>query len=503
VGDPFTEKLLIEATMQMFAENLVEGIQDLGGAGLSCATSELASNGSAGMRVRLEEVPLRDSDLSPEEILMSESQERMCAIVHPDNLERVLKICGQWGVKAAVIGEITAGQNLIITWHGEEIVNVPPGTVAHEGPEYQRPYVLPPEGVGHQPLNGSDLGLNPTQLKTTILKVLASSEFADVTAITNQYDRYVRGSTVLAAGADAGLIRVSDESKKGVAISLDGNARSCAVDPNRGVQWSVLEACRNVSAVGGRPLALTNCLNFGSPEDPTVMGQFAATTDGLAKAAIELDLPVTGGNVSFYNQTGQVAILPTPVIGVLGVIDDVTKHVGNPHLVVGDVIYVLGEFLADLSGSLFLETEGWSKGVHSLPEIDYEVERRLFAGLVALINEGLVAATHDISEGGLITALVEMVRGHDNCALRITPDDSVEPYTWAFAEFGGRVVCVVQGQSVSRFEKVVSETKLTHRRIGEVISSNSQKLALEIEGFCLFTHEELIDASKKGMLLKH
>jgi len=504
VGDPFTEKLLIEATMEMFASGLVEGIQDLGGAGLSCATSELASNGGAGMRVRLEEVPLRDSDLSVEEILMSESQERMCAIVRPENLEQVMKVCEKWGLKASVIGEITGEKNLVITWNYQEIVNVPPRTVAHEGPEYQRPFVMPiSNSKGHTPCTGADFGLKSENLKEAILRVMSGTEVADFSAITDQYDRYVRGQTVLSANADAGLVRVSDDSTKGLAVSLDGNGRICAIDADLGTQWSVLEACRNVAAVGAIPQALTNCLNFGSPEDPEVMGQFVAATNGLATAATALDLPVTGGNVSFYNQTGETAIVPTPVIGALGVIDDVHQHASSEHLDVGDVVYVVGELLEDLSGSLLLETMGLSESTMSLPEISYENEARLITVLPALISEGLIRATHDISDGGLVTALVEMVRGHRSQALSVVPDDDVEPFVWAFAEFGGRVVCVVKGQSVARFEKVADERKLTYRRIGDVISSNYAEQALEIRGFCQFTHEELIIAFQKGMLLKH
>ncbi|HSU75070.1 MAG TPA: phosphoribosylformylglycinamidine synthase subunit PurL, partial [Terrabacter sp.] len=319
VGDPFTEKLLIEACLEIFAADLVTGIQDLGGAGLSCATSELASAGTGGMHVDLDTVPLRDSTLTPAEILMSESQERMCAIVEPDKVEQFLAVCRKWDVLATVIGEVTEGDRLTVDWHGERIVDVPPRTVAHEGPVYERPMARPADLDALQDDDAAQLPRpsTPEELQAHWLAVVSSPDGADKTWVTEQYDRYVRGNTVLAQPEDAGVVRIDEDSHRGIALALDGNARYARLDPYTGAQLNLAEAYRNVAVSGAKPLAVTNCLNFGSPEEPEVMWQFAEAVRGLADGCRELGLPVTGGNVSLYNQTGDVAINPTPVIGVL------------------------------------------------------------------------------------------------------------------------------------------------------------------------------------------
>ena len=312
--------------MEIFAADLVVGIQDLGGAGLSCATSELASGGTGGMQVELDRVPLRDPSLSPEEILMSESQERMCAIVEPKNIDKFLEICAKWDVTATVIGQVTDGDRLIITWHGEVIVDVPPRTVAHDGPVYQRPIAKPAyiEQAAQQVLN-LPMPSSASEIKAALLKIASAPNIADKSWVTNQYDRYVLGNTVQSQPEDSGMVRIDEETHLGVAISTDANANWSYLNPYEGAKLALLEACRNIATAGAKPLAVTNCLNFGSPEDPGVMWQFAESVRGLADACLEMGLPVTGGNVSFYNQTGTVAILPTPVIGVLGVIDEIGR----------------------------------------------------------------------------------------------------------------------------------------------------------------------------------
>ncbi|MGZ4458943.1 MAG: phosphoribosylformylglycinamidine synthase subunit PurL, partial [Nocardioidaceae bacterium] len=318
VGDPFQEKLLIECTLEIFAEGLVVGIQDLGGAGLSCATSELASAGDGGMHVWLDRVPLRDSTLAPEEILMSESQERMMAVVTPADVERFLKICEKWDVDATVVGEVTDTGRLVIEWHGETVVDVPPRSVAHDGPTYQRPFARPAWQDALQ-ADSADALPREADLKDTLLRLVASPNLCDKSWITDQYDRYVQGNTVLAQPEDSGMVRVDEASNLGVAVSTDCNGRFAKLDPYAGAQLALAEAYRNVATTGARPLAVSDCLNFGSPEDPDVMWQFAEATRGLADGCQVLGTPVTGGNVSFYNQTGHTPILPTPVIGVLGV----------------------------------------------------------------------------------------------------------------------------------------------------------------------------------------
>ncbi|HAM24659.1 MAG TPA: phosphoribosylformylglycinamidine synthase subunit PurL, partial [Actinobacteria bacterium] len=302
VGDPFMEKVLIECCLELFAARLVVGIQDLGGAGISCATSELASNGEGGMHVVLDRVPLRDATLTPEEILMSESQERMCAIVEPGRIDEFLAICTKWDVDATVIGEVNASGRLTIEWHGEEIVDVPPRTVAHEGPVYERPISKPAEQDALQGATSASLTrpTNGAELAATVLQLAGSPNLADKSWITQQYDRYVLGNTALAMPEDSGMVRLDDSTTRGVAVSTDGNGRFTRLDPYAGAQLALSEAYRNVAATGAHPIAVTNCLNFGSPEDPAVMWQFEQAVTGLADGCLAMGIPVTGGNVSFY-----------------------------------------------------------------------------------------------------------------------------------------------------------------------------------------------------------
>ena len=293
VGDPFMEKLLIECTLEIFAAGLVAGIQDLGGAGLSCATSELASAGDGGMHVELDRVPLRDSTLAPEEILMSESQERMMAVVEPDDVAGFMAICAKWDVEAVVVGEVTDTGRLHIDWHGERVVDVPPRSVAHDGPTYQRPFARPAWQDALQADSAAALPrpASGEELRDTLLRLVASPNLCDKSWITDQYDRYVRGNTVLAQPSDSGMIRVDDRTNLGVAVSTDCNGRFAKLDPYAGAQLALAESYRNVATGGAAPLAISDCLNFGSPEDPDVMWQFAEACRGLKDACLEARHP--------------------------------------------------------------------------------------------------------------------------------------------------------------------------------------------------------------------
>ncbi|MGY2064330.1 phosphoribosylformylglycinamidine synthase subunit PurL [Blastococcus sp. SYSU DS0619] len=438
VGDPFTEKLLIEACLEIFAADLVTGIQDLGGAGLSCATSELASAGTGGMHVDLDTVPLRDSTLTPAEILMSESQERMCAIVEPAKVDAFLAVCRKWDVLATVIGEVTAGDRLTVDWHGERIVDVPPRTVAHEGPVYERPMARPRDLDALQADDPARLP-RPTsgaELQAHWLAVVSSPDGADKTWVTEQYDRYVRGNTVLAQPDDAGVVRIDEESHRGIALSLDGNARYARLDPYTGAQLNLAEAYRNVAVSGARPLAVTNCLNFGSPEEPEVMWQFAEAVRGLADACRELGLPVTGGNVSLYNQTGDVPINPTPVIGVLGVHEDVRTRVPTGWRTPGETVLLVGETTPEFGGS------AWASVVHGHlggqpPAVRLSAERALADLLGALGREGLISSAHDLADGGLAQGLAESALRY-GVGARLTLGD--DPFTALFSESTARAV---------------------------------------------------------------
>ncbi|MEV6683038.1 phosphoribosylformylglycinamidine synthase subunit PurL, partial [Streptomyces erythrochromogenes] len=468
VGDPFQEKLLIECTLEIFAEKLVAGIQDLGGAGLSCATSELASAGTGGMRVELDTVPLRDASLSPEEILMSESQERMCAIVEPQHVERFMEICEKWDVIATVIGEVTDGERLEIFWHGEQIVDVPPRTVAHEGPVYNRPYARPEWQDALQADDAGKLTRPQTseELRAQVLALVSSPNQASKSWVTDQYDRFVQGNTVLSQPEDAGMIRIDDETNLGVAIATDGNGRYAKLDPYAGAQLALAESYRNVAASGARPIAISNCLNFGSPEDPSVMWQFAEATRGLADGCLQLGTPVTGGNVSLYNQTGDVAIHPTPVVAVLGVIDDVNRRTPIAFTEPGRLLYLLGDTREEFGGS------AWSQVIHQHlggmpPAVDLDRERLLGDILISASRDGMIDAAHDLSDGGLIQAITESCLRGNNGARLIVPD-TLDAFTYLFSESAGRAVVAVPRSEELRFTDMCGARGLPATRIGVI-----------------------------------
>lgn len=468
VGDPFMEKLLIEATLEVLQAGLVEGIQDLGGAGISCATSELASNGEGGMHVWLDRVLLRDATLSPEEILMSESQERMCAIVCPDRLPEFMERCAKWEVEAVVIGEVNATGRLTVDWHGERIVDVPPRTVAHEGPVYERPFHRPAwlDALQADTPDHLERPVTGPELRQTLLAMVAAPNLASKSWVTSQYDRYVQGNTVLAQPEDAGMIRIDEATGLGVAIATDCNGRFAKLDPYAGAQLALAEAYRNVAASGATPLAVTNCLNFGSPEDPEVMWQFAEATRGLADGCLQLGTPVTGGNVSFYNQTGDTAILPTPVVGVLGVIADVAMRTSMAWHDEGDHIYLLGDTSAEFGGS------EWANHVHGHlgglpPRVDLDRERALAKVLVTGSTSGLLVAAHDVSDGGVAQVLVEMALRAGTGATVNVPA-ALEPFVFMFAESAGRAVVVVRPTEAGQLGALCERAGVPLTEIGVV-----------------------------------
>ena len=476
VGDPFVEKVLIECSLEIFAEDLVVGIQDLGGAGLSCATSELASGGSGGMKVALDRVPLRDATLSPEEILMSESQERMCAIVEPGKIDRFLEICKKWDVTVTVIGEVTDGDHLEITWHGELIVDVPPRTVAHDGPVYSRPLAEPAyiARVNAEVIS-PPVPKTPTEIKAGILQMAATPNLADKSWVTNQYDRYVQGNTVQSQPDDSGMVRIDEKTHLGVAVATDANANWSYLNPYEGAKLALAEASRNIATAGATPLAVTNCLNFGSPEDPGVMWQFAETVRGLADGCLEMGLPVTGGNVSFYNQTGDVAILPTPVIGVLGVIDDVRTRTPMSFDRAGLDLYLIGASDSNMSGSEWAYLHKMRGG--QAPKADLQREMRLIEMLVKGRTEKIFSAAHDLSQGGLTATITEMVLRH-HIGATITVDN---PGVNLFVETPGRVVVAVERGKVDDLKKAAGDIPLTRLGVtgGDALVVNDVSISLD------------------------
>jgi phosphoribosylformylglycinamidine synthase len=471
VGDPFAEKVLIECCLELYAGGLVEGIQDLGAAGISCATSELASNGDGGMFVELDNVLLRDPTLMAEEILMSESQERMMAVVRPDKLDAFMAVVNKWDVETSVLGEVTGTGRLVIHHGGEEIVNVDPRTVAIDGPVYERPVAYPAWIDALQADSASTLprATDGAELREQFLALVASPNLADKSYITDQYDYYVMGNTALAFPDDAGMVRVDEESGLGFAIATDANGRYCQLDPYEGARLALAEAFRNVSMSGAVPAAVTDCLNFGSPENPEVMWQFMRAVEGLGDACMELEIPVTGGNVSFYNQTGDQPIHPTPVVGVLGIIDDVERRVPSAWQDQGNNIYLLGVTRTELDGS------AWAGTIHQHlggvpPQLNLSDEKSLSLLIQGAALEGLLMSAHDLADGGLAQALAECVTRFGIGARvwldEIVERDGVDLTSALFSESTARAIVTVPREDDVKFVGLCEARGFPVLRIG-------------------------------------
>ncbi len=505
VGDPFMEKLLIEACLELYDAELVVGIQDLGGAGLTCALTETAASAGTGMRVWLERVPLREPSMEPHEILASESQERMLLVVAPEKLEAVLKTAEKWGVWATAIGEVTAPESdgspgrLHITWRDHLVVDVPPGSLVDDGPVYARPMREPADLILLQADRAETLPRpgDPDTLRETVLRMIASPNLCDKTWVTEQYDRYVLGNTVLAQPEDSGVIRIDERTGLGVALSVDGNGRHARLDPYQGAKLALAEAYRNVAVTGATPIAVTDCLNFGSPEDPGVMWQFAEAVRGLADGCAELGIPVTGGNVSFYNQTGAAAIHPTPVVGVLGVLENVADRVasgfvpraGADH----DQLFLLGETHVELSGS------EWAWVVHQHlggvpPHVDLAREKQLAGLLADAARVGHLSSAHDLSDGGLAQSLVESCLRH-GVGARIAVPERFEgtsmPFVFLFSESAGRVLVSVPRGHEKAFTALCGEHGVPWELIGVTDPTAG---ALEVHGQFRIGLDELREA---------
>ncbi|GMA28790.1 phosphoribosylformylglycinamidine synthase subunit PurL [Arenivirga flava] len=497
VGDPFAEKVLIECCLELFQQDLVEGIQDLGAAGISCATSELASNGDGGMYIQLEKVLLRDPTLTAEEILMSESQERMMAVVRPEKLEAFLEVVGKWEVETSVLGEVTDTGRLIIDHHGERIVDVDPRTVAVDGPVYDRPVVYPAWLDALQADSASALprATDGAELKEQALRLIGSANLGDKSWITNQYDHYVLGNTALSFPDDAGMIRVDDSTGLGVAIATDANGRYCQLDPYAGAQLALAEAYRNVASTGAVPAAVSDCLNFGSPENPEVMWQFSQAVEGLSDACLELGVPVTGGNVSFYNQTADVPIHPTPVVAVLGTIDDVARRLPSGWQDAGENLYLLGTTALELDGS------AWAGVIHGHlgglpPKVDLAGEKALAGLLAAAAHEGLATSAHDLADGGLAQAVSEAVLRFGVGARiwlgEVQERDGVDAATALFSESTGRVLVSVAREDDVKFLGLAEGRGVPVLRIGVTDDSGE----LEVQDLYTASIDELRTAHR-------
>jgi phosphoribosylformylglycinamidine synthase II len=495
VGDPFAEKVLIECCLELFRGGLVEGIQDLGAAGISCATAELASNGDGGMAVDLDQVLLRDPSLTAEEILMSESQERMMAIVRPDKLDGFLAVTEKWDVETSVLGEVTDTGRLRITWKGGLIVDVDPRTVAVDSPVYERPIAYPSwiDALNADSAAGLARPEGGDELREQVLRLLGSPNLADKSWITDQYDRYVLGNTALSFPDDGGMVRVDEASGLGFAVATDANGRYCYLDPYRGAQLALAEAYRNVAVTGATPAAVSDCLNFGSPEDPEVMWQFSQAVTGLADGCLALEVPVTGGNVSLYNQTGDRPIHPTPVVAVLGVIDDVGRRIPSGWQDEGHNIYLLGTTSLELDGS------AWADVVHGHlggrpPALDLEREKDLAALLSAGAHESLLGSAHDLADGGLAQALAESALRFGVGARvwlgELCERDGIDAATALFSESTGRVLVSVPREDDVRFRGLCEGRGYPVLRIG-VTDGTGADAAVEVQNAFRIPLEEL------------
>ena len=435
VGDPFEEKRLIEACLALLDEGRVVGIQDLGGAGLTCATSETASRGGVGMDIDVSAVPRREPGMEPHEVMTSESQERMLAIVEPDGLDRVLEICERWEVRASVIGRVTDGGALRILdgFDGEVLAEVPAASLHEDAPLYDRPRQAPDAPPGP---SADDLAA-PEDPGTELLELLA-----DPAWVYRQYDHQLFLNTVVGPGDDATVLRLKHpgtgiDTGRGLALTTDGNHRWCAVDPRQGTAMLVAESVLNLACVGARPLAVVNCLNFGNPEHPEVMWQLSESVDGMGEACRALGVPVVGGNVSLYNESAGTDIDPTPVIGLLGMVDRLDRRPPGATLVDGHRLLLLGPEADGLGGSRWGASHGAPGG--RLPDLDLAVVADVAELVRGLVSDGLVDGVHDVSSGGLGVALAEMV-ARSGVGVQVA---RVADHRALFGEAPGRIVIVV------------------------------------------------------------
>jgi phosphoribosylformylglycinamidine synthase len=443
VGDPFTEKCLIEACLEAMATGAIVGIQDMGAAGLTCSSFEMASNAGTGIELELDLVPQRESGMTPYELLLSESQERMLLVARAGEEERLAEIFRRWGLEAVRVGRVTGDGRMRIRFHGAPVVDIPVDPVARSSPELDRPLREPADLRERQKLDLADVAPE-SDPAAALAALLDSPELGSKAWIYRQYDQLVQGNTVLGPGGDAALVRVKHEdgtpTEKGLALAVDCNPRWCWLDPYQGTLAAVAQAVRGVACTGARPLALTNCLNFGNPEKPEIMWEFAEATRGLADAARELGTPVVSGNVSFYNETSGRAIFPTPTVAAVGLLEPWSRH-AVPHFPgPGLAIVLLGRTREELGGSDWLALRrGLEAGLP--PAVDLEHERRLAGLLHEAVAAGLVASARDVARGGLAVALAKCgVGGRVRVGAAVTLEDRVRPEALLFGESTGRVL---------------------------------------------------------------
>ncbi len=506
VGDPFMEKLLLEACLEAMQTGAVVAIQDMGAAGLTCSTMEMTSRGGTGIEIDLAKVPQRETGMTPYEIMLSESQERMLLVAEKGREHEVLAVFKKWGLDAVVVGQVTEGGIARINNNGHVAAEIPAHPLAEEGPVYHRPIAAPAQRIETEK-NWFTFAPEGSNLTANFVKLLASPAIASKRWITEQYDTSVRTNTLAGPGAsDAAVVRIKDPKtgavRRALALSTDGNGRWCQLNPRVGAMHAVAEAARNVAASGARPIAATNCLNFGSPEKPEVMWQFSETIDGLAEACTALGTPITGGNVSFYNETLGKSIYPTPVIGVLGILDDASQVLKIAFRDEGDFVVLLDGMLPQTNHSerseesAFLVAEAarefssseYSKTIAGIvagepSAIDLAAEKRLIDCLVALAAESSLQSAHDISDGGLAVTLAEscFVSAGAGLALpvlgaNVRLDDLSPAEAALFNERGARAVVSVAPSKLAAVLDTARQYNVAARKLGQVTRDSSFRI---------------------------
>jgi phosphoribosylformylglycinamidine synthase len=467
VGDPFTEKLLIEACLELMEKEAIVAIQDMGAAGLTSSSVEMAARGGLGIAIDLDRVPKRDANLSPYEILLSESQERMLIVARAGAEHEVMEIFSRWDLDAVVIGTVTDDQMLRVRAAGEEVVALPIDPLAHGAPVYERP-AAPPEALEElQRLDLGQLSL-PGDYGQMLLRLLASPNIASKRWAFRQYDSLVGSNTVVGPGSDSAILRIKGTSKA-IALSVDCNSRYCSLDPYVGAMTAVVEAARNVVCGGAEPVGVTDCLNFGNPEKPEIMWQFREAVRGLRDACNALAVPVVSGNVSFYNETDGRPIPPTPTVAMVGLLADVAHHTTQWFKGEGDVVVLLGRTREELGGSEYLALErDLVRGTP--PWIDLSVEIAVQRVCLQAIREGIVRSAHDVSEGGLAVALSEACMSGPGEALgaEIEMEAAIRPDAWLFGESQSRIVLSVRRKHVSRVRELARTADVPCVTLGEV-----------------------------------
>ena len=467
VGDPFTEKLLLEACLELMEKDFIIGIQDMGAAGLTSSSAEMAGRGGCGIELDLSSVPLRETGMTPYEILLSESQERMLLVAKKGTENEIKRIFDKWDLDAVVVGRVTDDQQFRALWQGEEVARIPIRVLTKDAPAYQRPATRP---ANHEQIQQLDLSsvAEPSDLSAALKQLLASPNIASKEWIYRQYDHFVRTNTVVAPGADAAVIRIKG-TKKGLALTVDGNSRYCYLDPYVGGVLAVVEAARNLACVGARPIGLTDCLNFGSPENPEVMWQFAQVIQGMRAACLALNVPVVSGNVSFYNETDGVPIHPTPTIGMVGILDKVERLVTPWFKSSGDVVVMLGRTREELGGSEYLQwLHGLTRGTP--PWIDLKMEQAVQRCCLEAIDHGILRSAHDISDGGLAVALAECCIGGPEKPLgvRVQTHEMIRADALLFSESQSRIIVSLKEEDMGQLQEIGTRHNVPVQAIGVV-----------------------------------